>query len=259
MSYRETIANILSNLWAKYVTISSGNPRLDLYRKANLLSQIMRIFAESEGELPEGSSKIRSIVKIIREHREKEWDIREINYFSYVKHVIPEFNYTLIEAEGIIPWGFFKAEIFLENHELLSLGLKPYMREIKKIAEPHRTIHTIQYSNNVKIEGKKIEYHGAEVSLEKFLNTIGKISAKKIKSFNILNWDSVRIIGGSVNILKEGFKVCEINSQGAVIRKITELTVGSAMEILDQYANMLMVEAAKRGLISRRILELPPP
>ena len=252
---KEALGYVLLNLWLKYVSVNSGNPRLDLYRKADLLSQIMEIFAESEGELPEGSSKIRNIIRIIREYKEIEQDIRETNYFSYVKQVIPPFYYMLVEAEGIVPWGFFEAKIFLENHELLNLGLKPHVEEVRKVDALHCTIHEVQYFNTVKVKGKKVEYHGTEISYERFVNVLSKISGKKIKSFNILNWDKVRTIGGSVDSLKEGFKVCEVNSKGAVIRKTTELTVGSAMEILDQYANALMVEAVRRKLVGKKILE----
>ena len=77
---KEALGYVLIGLWVSYVNSNSGNPRLDLYRKANLLSQMMNIFAESVGALPKGASKIQYIIRIIREHRAWERSVEEINY-----------------------------------------------------------------------------------------------------------------------------------------------------------------------------------
>ena len=252
---KEALGYVLIGLWVSYVNANSGNPRLDLYRKANLLSQMMNIFAESVGALPKGASKIQYIIRIIREHRALERSVEEINYLpGVVKQPLPYFKYSIVEAKGIVPWGSFQVKINVGEHVLTRLGLKPH-KKTKTVYGWGEVRKVILVDYSLKIKGGKAEYCGVEVGLDKVISVLGKIPAEQVSGFKVLDWSKVKVTYGTLEELKKGFKVKEINSEGAVLEKTTVLTTSIAMEILDRYANALMVEAVERGLVGKKLLE----
>ena len=289
MSRKSDIGYILMKLWIDYTRCTSGNIRLDRYRKANILNQMITLFLNTLKSLGENIesiekelSKAQCIINDIFHHRVYEQKIEE--FYQYTRGIVNEIiipreiEIKSIGYKDLSPWGNFKcivdvlnyindlvekryefkAEYIIESINKMLLGLKIgafyVIRDDKELEKFWNSVEQLK----IVIDGEGIKLK-ASMNLRWPYNLLFEARRPhSLFNFNVPGkyvYDFVFLKQPKLLRDHQYFKVLEITSKGAMVEYYDILTESDVIQLLDYYTNLVMVESIKQGFIRRELLK----
>ena len=282
---KSDIGYILLRLWLNYVNSNSGNVRIDRYRKANLLNQMialvinaLRTMGEDTRGLEEELERAQYIINNVFRQRLYEQKFEEFYRYARgpVQVALPK--EMIIRDYGCrvhLPWGAFTCVVDVYEY-VVDLVKSDYLVEaeqvMKAISEMLMGVEIgnlcIKDSSGLKrfwdevhelklVVGKKGIYVIARI-----YDLTYKEGRSKLLPFNMFGFMVPGSYVSDFRVLKQpdlprkfnDYSVVGVGINGAILRYYHVLTDSEVMQLLDHYANLVMVEAIKRGLITRELL-----